>query len=110
VIFMSRKKEIREMANLIGNSAAHIALLPDNEFAQKEATTYTEDAADTAAGRTWSDRETAEFMELAKKRAVSELKMRIKKYGLRDSQLDAFTAKAEKYISTFALNHMEKQG
>ena len=127
---MSRKKEIREirffegrahskntrnvsadiaMANLIGNSAAHIALLPDSEFAQKEATTYTEDAADTAAGRTWSDREIAEFMELAKKRAVSELKARIKKYGLEESQLDAFAAKAEKYISAFASNHMEKQ-
>ena len=51
---MSRKKEIREMANLVGNSAAHIALLPDSEFALKEASTYTEDAAETASSRTWS--------------------------------------------------------
>lgn len=106
---MSRKKEIKEMANLIGNSAAHIALLPDSEFAQKEVSTYTEDAADTAAGRTWTDSETNEFMALANRRAVLEIKARIKKYGLHESHLDAFVAKAQKYISTFASNHMERK-
>lgn len=106
---MSRKKEIREMANLVGNSAAHIALLPDSEFAQKEATTYTEDAADTAAGRTWKDSEINDFMARAKNRAISELKARVKKYGLPESKMDVFIARAEKYLSTFASNHMEGQ-
>ena len=100
---------IREMANLIGNSAAHIALLPDSEFAQREASMYTEDAAETAAGRTWSEIEINEFVVIAKRRAISELKARIIKYGLSKSQLDEFCAKAEKYILTFSLNHLEKE-
>ena len=94
------------MANLIGNSAAHIALLPDSEFAQKEASTYTEDASETAACRTWTEREINDFKELAKRRAISELKERIKKYGLSEKQLDDFVARAEKYISAFVANHM----
>jgi len=74
---MSRKKEIREMANLVGNSAAHIALLPDSEFALKEASTYTEDAAETASSRTWSTGEMEEFRKLALKRASSEIRKRV---------------------------------
>jgi hypothetical protein len=105
---MSRKKEIREMANLVGNSAAHIALLPDSEFAQKEATTYTEDAADTAAGRTWTGSEIKDFTERARKRSVSELKARMKKYGLSEKQMDIFVERAQKYILAFASNHLEE--
>lgn len=105
---MSKKKEIREMANLVGNSAAHIALLTDNEFAQKEASTYTEDAAETAAGRTWSKEDVDEFRELAVKRASSEIKDRIERYGIKVKGLEEFIARAEKYISAFIENNMEK--
>lgn len=106
---MSRKKEIREMANLVGNSAAHIALLSDSEFAQKEATTYTEDAAETAAGRTWSENEIMEFRELAMKRASSEIKTRMERYGIRVKEPGMFIERAERYVLTFIENHMEKK-
>ncbi len=106
---MSKKKEIREMANLVGNSAAHIALLPDSEFALKEATTYTEDAAETATARTWNESDLNEFRKLAAKRASSEIKIRVKKYGLPEKQLDKFIARAEKYVSIFVSNYMEQE-
>lgn len=105
---MSKKKEIREMANLVGNSAAHIALLSDSEFALKEATTYTEDAAETASSRTWSGTDIKEFKEMALKRASSEIKERVERYGLPKNQLNAFISRAEKCISAFAENHLEK--
>ena len=106
---MSRKKEIREMANLVGNSAAHIALLSDSEFALKEASTYTEDAAETASSRTWSGTDIEEFRELALKRASSEIRERVERYGLPKGRIDAFISRAEKYLSLFAENHLEKK-
>jgi hypothetical protein len=106
---MSKKGEIREMANLVGNSAAHIALLSDSEFALKEASTYTEDAADTASSRTWGGSDIEEFKKLAMKRASSEIKERVGRYGLPKNQLNAFISRAEKYISLFAENHLEKK-
>ena len=106
---MSKKKEIKEMANLVGNSAAHIALLPDSEFALKEATTYTDDAAETAAGRTWNEKDVETFKDLAAKRAASEIKARIKRYDLPKNQLDKFIARAERYIDKFASEQMEKE-
>lgn len=105
---MSKKKEIREMANLVGNSAAHIALLPDSDFALKEASTYTEDAVDTASSRTWSAREIEEFKELALKRASSEIRERVVRYGLPKGRLGSFISMAERYISLFAENHLEQ--
>ncbi len=107
---MSKKKEIREMANLVGNSAAHIALLSDSEFALKEASTYTEDATETASSRTWSGKDVEEFRELALKRASSEIKERVGRYGLPKSKTGEFISRAEKYISLFAENHLEKEG
>lgn len=106
---MSKKKEIREMANLVGNSAAHIALLADSEFAQKEAGTYTEDAAETASGRTWSGEDVEEFRGLAAKRASSEIKIRVERYGIKTKSLEGFIARAEKYISAFIVDNMEKK-
>ena len=102
---MSKKKEIREMANLVGNSAAHIALLSDSEFALKEASTYTEDATETAFSRTWSGSDIEEFRELALKRATSEIKERIERYGLPKSKIEEFISRAEKYIYAFAESH-----
>jgi hypothetical protein len=106
---MSKKKEIKEMANLVGNSAAHIALLPDSDFASKEATTYTEDAAETAASRTWNDKDIDAFKDMATKRAISEIKRRAVKYDLPTENLERFISRAEEYISRFASEHMEKE-
>ncbi len=107
---MSRKREIREMANLVGNSAAHIALLPDSDFAMREATAYTDDAAETAAGRTWNEADIERFGELALRRAASEIKERIVRYGIEGADYGALIGKAEKYISAFIENNMEKEG
>ncbi|NYZ60757.1 hypothetical protein H0O01_03600 [Candidatus Micrarchaeota archaeon] len=106
---MSKKKEIREMANLVGNSAAHIALLSDSEFALKEASTYTEDAAETASSRTWGGSDIEEFRELALKRASSEIGERVERYGLPKSKIGDFISRAEKYICLFAESHLEKK-
>jgi hypothetical protein len=106
---MSRRRDLREMANLVGNSAAHIAILPDSEFALKEATTYTEDAAETASSRTWSEAEADEFLEMAMRRAASEIKARIARYGLPENRLEDFISRAGKYIKAFAANHMERK-
>ncbi|MBU0532435.1 hypothetical protein KKB44_02995 [Candidatus Micrarchaeota archaeon] len=106
---MSKKKEIREMANLIGNSAAHIAILPDSEFALKEASTYTEDAAETAAKRTWNKKDISMFKVFATNRAISEIKRRIKIYDLSGRHLEKFIIRAEKYIEKFSLEHMERK-
>ncbi|GAI55846.1 unnamed protein product, partial [marine sediment metagenome] len=46
---MSRKGDIKEMASFVGNSAAHFALFPDDEFVRGEIETYMEMAASTAA-------------------------------------------------------------
>ncbi len=104
---MSRMKEIRGMANLVGNAAAHIALLPDVKFAQKEATTYSDDAAETAKERTWTESEIGHFADLAKKRAESEIRARIKKYDLSEKQLPIFVENAERYISSFIETYMK---
>jgi hypothetical protein len=106
---MSKKREIREMANLVGNSAAHIALLPDSEFAFKEATTYTEDATETASSRTWSVSDIEEFREIALKRASSEIKERVGRYGFPKNKVEEFISRAERYISLFAESHLEKK-
>ncbi len=96
------------MANLVGNAAAHVALLPDEKFAQKEATTYSDDAADTARERTWTKSEINDFTILAKKRAETEIKTRMKRYGFSESQMPNFVAKAEVYISSFIDKDMRK--
>jgi hypothetical protein len=107
--FISRKKDIREMSNFVGNAAAHIALLPDERFAQKEATAYSDDAALTARERTWTESEIEEFTALARKRAESEIKARIKKYNFSEKQLPSFVAKAGEYISSFIDKQMRRK-
>lgn len=106
---VSRKKDIETIASLVGNSAAHIALLPESEFALKEATTYTEDAAEIASSRSWNAKEIQETRSKALKRAKSELRKRIPKYGLNERDSARYEEKALGYINKFIKENMETQ-
>lgn len=95
------------MASLVGNSAAHIALLPESDYARKEATTYTTDAAEIAAGRTWNTDEIAELRTRALSRAKSEIKKRIPRYGFPKENFDRFVGYAQEYIDRFIIENVE---
>jgi hypothetical protein len=105
---MSRKGDIREMASLVGNSAAHFALFPDDEFVRKEIETYMEMAASTAAKRKWNEREISEFKGRAQRKARSEIRRRVKE-GLDQKALKGFMATAEKYIDEFIGSEMRRK-
>jgi len=105
---MSRKGDIKEMASFVGNSAAHFALFPDDEFVRKEIETYMEMAASTAAERKWNEREISEFKERAQRRARSEIKRRVKE-GLDQKAFKDFMAAAEKYINEFIDGEMRRR-
>ena len=106
---VSRKRDIGEMANLIGNSAAHAALYPDQEFMEKEVVVYMRLASEVAAGRTWNDLEIGEFREKARRRAESEIKRRIKEEGLNRRAFKDFMATAESYINEFIESEMRQR-
>lgn len=106
---MSRKGDIKEMANFVGNSAAHIALFPDDEFVRKEIETYMEMASNLAAGRAWNDWEVNEFREKARRRARSEIKRRIDEHGFHEKKFDDFLDAAEEYIDRFVKEELAHQ-
>ncbi len=105
---MSRKKDIETLASLLGNSAAHVALLPDSEYAQKEATTYTTDAYEIAATRTFNRKEITTLREKAVRRAENEIRKRIKVYKFDIKKLPDFFTAAERYIDEFINEAIEK--
>lgn len=96
------------MASFIGNSAAHIALLPDSKYAQKEATTYTSDASEIASERTWNRKEIEELRKKALTRAKSEIKKRIGRYGFERKNIDDYVTKALEYIDRFLEENVEE--
>ena len=106
---MSRKRDMEAMASLVGNSAAHVALLPGSSYAQKEASTYTDDAAEIAAGRTWNEKEIREVKKKALARAGSEIRRRIKAYGLAEKDFERYAQIAEGYIEAFVRENMERK-
>ena len=77
---MSRRDDIRRMASLVGNSAAHVAIYRGG--AEKEVGVYMGLASDVAEKRTWNQREAEEFREMAVRRAGSVMRERIKRGDL----------------------------
>ena len=106
---MSRKEDIKEMANFVGNSAAHFALFPDDGFVRKEIETYMGVASELAR-RTWNDLEIGEFRGRARRRAASEIKRRTKEEELDQKAIKKFMATAEKYIDEFIGSEMRRKG
>ena len=96
---MSRKKELEKMASLVGNSAAHASVYPD-ETARKEIGVYYEDAFELASARAWNRREIEYFRGKARKRAENE----VKKRGFTGK---TFTEKACAYLEDFIQENMQ---
>lgn len=106
---MSRKEDIRQMTNLVGNSAAHISLYPDQEFVEKEVAVYVTLASEVAARRTWNDLEIGEFRKRAMRRAESEIKRRMKAEGLSQKAFKGLMTAADKYIDEFIGSEMRRK-
>lgn len=107
---MSRKRDISEMASLVGNSAAHVALYPSQEFVEKEVVAYVTIASEVAAERAWNDLEINEFRAKAVRRAKSEIKRRVEEEGLDQKTFDEFMVTVEKYIEEFVNGEMRRKG
>lgn len=106
---MSRKEDIRQMANLVGNSAAHISFYPDQEFVEKEVAVYVTLASEVAARRTWNDLEIGEFRKRAIRRAESGIRRRMKEEGLSQKAFKEFMTAADKYIDEFTGSEMRRK-
>lgn len=97
---MSRKKDLDKIASLIGNSAAHVAIYPD-ETARKEITTYYDDAYRIASSRTWNQQEIEYFRGKASGRAEKEL-------GKRGFKKPTLIEKTHAYIEDFIQENMQR--
>lgn len=73
---MSRKLDISKMASLVGNSAAHEALFPGQEYAAKEIGVYLNAATLIVYDRNWNADEVAEFRQKAIAMATNEIRNR----------------------------------
>lgn len=71
-----RKLDVSKMANLVGNSAAHEALFPGQEYAAKEIGVYLNEATLIVSGRSWNADEIVKFRKKAIARATSEIRSR----------------------------------
>ncbi len=89
------------IASLLGNAAAHAALLPENAFAQKEAALYSSDAADAFLSKRWNKGELDHLKRKALARAKSEIRSRIEAYGFDEKHFEKFAGTAEEFIDSF---------
>lgn len=104
---MSRKSDVREMASLVGNSAAHIAIY--QEGVEKEVGAYMEIASEIAEKRSWNEREMEDFKELAARRAGSVIKERIKRGDLDEKEFDEALKGAQAYINKFVDEELSRK-
>jgi GAF domain-containing protein len=104
---MSRKGDVREMASLVGNSAAHIAIY--REGAEKEVGVYMEIASEIAEKRSWNEREIEDLKELAARRAASVINERIKRGDLSEKEFDLALKGAQSYINKFVDEELSKK-
>lgn len=105
---MGRKDDIVSMASLVGNAAAHIALLPESKHALIEVRTYTTDAYEIAVQRSWNINEAELFREKAERGAKAEIRKRIKRYRFDEKRYVEFVARAEEYIKNFMERELHK--
>ncbi len=98
---MSRKAFLDEIANFLGNAAAHAALLPDSPSAQKEVRLYSSEAEETFLSKNWNKEEIEYLKNKAIQRARNEIKNRIERYGFDIKDYEKFSKIAEDYINIF---------
>lgn len=71
----SRKRRLKEIANLVGNAIAHEVMYQDS-FGIKESLLYRGQAEIVAESATWNDLEREQFKEWALRRATREIQRR----------------------------------
>ncbi|MFH1221629.1 MAG: hypothetical protein V1492_00925 [Candidatus Micrarchaeota archaeon] len=98
---MSRKNELETIASLLGNAAAHAALLPEDDYARKEVSLYSTDAADIFLAKQWNEKELSYLKTKALARARTEIRLRSEKYGFGKENLEKFIKNAEEFIDAF---------
>lgn len=82
----SRKSTLKSMSSLVGNSAAHLALFPDDAFVIRELVLYQEQAAALAEARTWNEVEISQFREKSVRHATNVIRQRQDKWQDRKFQ------------------------
>lgn len=105
---MSKKGDIKEMASLVGNSAAHVAVY--REGAEKEVSVYMSIASEVAEGRTWNEREIEDFREKAVRRAGSVIRERIRRGDLGEKEFDEALKRAGGHVARFAEEELHHRG
>lgn len=100
----ARRKDVRKIANLIGNAAAHVALYPDQYKRISEALLYFGQAEEVAVKRAWNETEIERCRELAYRRAASEIRRRTPAHRVKEQ--GDFVAQAQKAIDQFIVDKM----
>jgi hypothetical protein len=95
----ARRKDIRKIANLIGNAAAHVALYPVQYKRISEALVSFGQAEEVAGRRSWNETELERCRQLAYRRAASEIHKRMPAHRLREES--EFIAQAQQAIDDF---------
>lgn len=93
----ARQKDIRKIAHLIGNAAAHVVLYPDQYKRISEVLLYFGQAEEVTVKRTWNQIERCR--ELAHRQAASEIRKRTPADRAREQ--GEFFAKAQQEIDQF---------
>jgi hypothetical protein len=95
---VSKRKDIGAIGNLLGNSAAHYALYGEE---QREIGTYTSQAEEIAAKRSWNKMDLEDIKKIAAARARSEIRRRMPLLGLDERDEDRYAERAEEFIDSF---------
>lgn len=99
----NRKLDVSKMASLVGNSAAHEALFPGQEYAAKEIGVYINEATLIVSGRNWNADEIVEFRQKAIARATSEIRKR------KGDVPDELAGIAARFIEQFIAQNMARR-
>ena len=95
----SRRRDIRQIAGLIGNAAVHVALYPGQYKRVGEAMEYFGQAAAVAEKRTWNLEEIERCRELAYRRVDTEFRRRAASYSR--EELAQLATKARHEVDKF---------
>lgn len=101
---MSKRKDMRAIGNLLGNSAAHYALYGEEH---REIGTYTRQAEEIAGKRSWNKMDLEDIKGVAVARARGEIKRRMPLLGLDERDEERHVRRAEEFIDVF-ISKIEK--
>jgi len=95
---VSKRKDMRAIGNLLGNSAAHYALYGEE---QREIGTYTRQAEEIAGKRSWNKMDLEDIKRIAVARTRGEIMRRMPLLGLDERDEDRYARRAEEFIDDF---------